>query len=131
MSLSTAVFWFFNFLLGFVTPYLVDSGPGNAGLGVKVFFIWGGFSVLCYVFVYFVCCRTVSPYPANDRSQFIPETMRRSLEQVDLLWRTSTVHGSLQRRKDIIEEASDINRAGEVSPLPEKLEGDVNVVEVV
>ncbi|KAJ3377543.1 hypothetical protein HDU84_008529, partial [Entophlyctis sp. JEL0112] len=35
VSMGTASNWFWNFLIGFVTPYLVDSGEGNADLGVK------------------------------------------------------------------------------------------------
>ena len=48
----------------------VDSGPGNADLKSKVFFVWGGFCVICTFFVYF----------------FIYETKGLSLEQVDELY---------------------------------------------
>jgi hypothetical protein len=48
----------------------VKSGPGNAGLGVKVFFIWGSTCLGCLLFTYF----------------FIPETKGLSLEQVDELY---------------------------------------------
>lgn len=54
MSLSTATQWLFNFAIGYATPYLVDSGPGNANLGSKVFFIWGGCCMLATVFAFFV-----------------------------------------------------------------------------
>lgn len=49
---------------------MVDSGAGNANLGSKVFFVWGGFCVICTVFVYFC----------------IYETKGLSLEQVDELY---------------------------------------------
>lgn len=65
---------------------MVDSGPGNADLQAKVFFIWGGCCVLCFLFVYFV----------------IPETMGLSLEQVDILYRNSSIRGSLEFRKQIL-----------------------------
>ncbi|RMZ77599.1 hypothetical protein DV737_g4250, partial [Chaetothyriales sp. CBS 132003] len=56
--------------IAYSTPYLVNSGPGDANLGSKVFFIWGGFCVVCTAFVYF----------------WIYETKGLSLEQVDELY---------------------------------------------
>lgn len=50
--MTTASNWFWNFVLGFITPYMVDSGPGNAGLGVKVFYIWAAFCLLAVIFVW-------------------------------------------------------------------------------
>jgi SP family sugar:H+ symporter-like MFS transporter len=38
VALSTASNWLWNFILGYVTPYMVDSDEGN--LGAKVFFVW-------------------------------------------------------------------------------------------
>jgi hypothetical protein len=70
MSMSTASNWLWNWGIGYATPYLVKSGPGNAGLGVKVFFIWGSTCLGCLLFTYF----------------FIPETKGLSLEQVDELY---------------------------------------------
>lgn len=49
---------------------MVNAGPGNANLQSKVFFVWGGFCVICTVFVYFS----------------IYETKGLSLEQVDELY---------------------------------------------
>jgi SP family sugar:H+ symporter-like MFS transporter len=54
MSLSTATQWLFNFAIGYATPYLVDSGPGNAGLKTNVFWIWGGCCVIGTAFAFFV-----------------------------------------------------------------------------
>ena len=92
MSMSTASNWLWNFGIGYATPYLVDSGPGRAGLGSSVYcecdyhctppsllhlahacdaVIWGGCCVGCIVFVFF----------------FIYETKSLSLEQVDILYR--------------------------------------------
>lgn len=70
LSMTTASNWLWNFILGFITPYMVDSGPGNANLGSKVFFIWMGFCVLAVVFVW----------------KYIYETKGLSLEQVDVLY---------------------------------------------
>jgi len=59
MSLSIASNWFWNFILGFTTPYLVNKEPGSVGLEVKVFFIWGGTCAGCFLFTYF-CVPEVS-----------------------------------------------------------------------
>jgi MFS transporter, SP family, sugar:H+ symporter len=48
----------------------VDSTPGAAGLGAKVFFVWGSCCFFCVLFVYF----------------FIYETKGLTLEQVDSLY---------------------------------------------
>ena len=49
---------------------MVDSGPGNAALGAKVFFVWGACCFFCALFVYF----------------FVYETKGLTLEQVDELY---------------------------------------------
>ncbi|KGO66506.1 Major facilitator superfamily domain, general substrate transporter [Penicillium italicum] len=70
LSITTATNWLLNWAIAYATPYMVNSGPGNANLGSKVFFIWGGFCFICAVFVY-TC---------------IYETKGLSLEQVDELY---------------------------------------------
>lgn len=72
LSITTATNWLLNFAIGYATPYIVDSGPGNANLGVKVFFIWGGCCFVCMFFVY----------------MFIYETKGLSLEEIDELYET-------------------------------------------
>ncbi|KAF8471318.1 general substrate transporter [Kalaharituber pfeilii] len=72
LSITTATNWLLNFAIGYATPYLVDSGKGNANLGSKVFFIWGGCCFICMVFVY----------------MFIYETKGLSLEEIDELYET-------------------------------------------
>lgn len=52
------------------TPYMVDSGPGDANMGAKVFFVWGGCCFICIFFVW--AC--------------IYETKGLALEQVDELY---------------------------------------------
>ncbi|KAK5203058.1 Plasma membrane low glucose sensor [Exophiala xenobiotica] len=69
LSMTTSSNWLFNFILAFVTPYMADTGPGNAGLGVKVFFVWTAFCLMAVVFVW----------------ALIYETKGLSLEQVDEL----------------------------------------------
>lgn len=70
LSITTATNWLLNWAIAYATPYMVNSGPGNANLQSKVFFIWGGFCFLAVVFVY-TC---------------IYETKGLSLEQVDELY---------------------------------------------
>lgn len=70
MSISTASNWFFNFAIAYGTPYLVNPGPGCANLGAKVFFLWGAFCVLAFVFVW----------------TMVYETSKISLEQIDELY---------------------------------------------
>lgn len=65
VALSTASNWFWNFVIGYITPYMVDQNEGN--LGAKVFIVWGSTCAACLAFAYFL----------------IPETKGLSLEQVD------------------------------------------------
>lgn len=94
MSLAVASNWLWNFGIGYATPYLVNktttgvTGIKAADLGVKVFFIWGATCVGCFVFTYF----------------FIPETKGLSLEQIDRLYRESTVVNSQKYRKQMLAE---------------------------
>ncbi|KAJ9648297.1 Plasma membrane low glucose sensor [Coniosporium tulheliwenetii] len=70
LSMTTACNWLFNWAIAYATPYLVNPGEGNANLGAKVFFIWGGCCFICIFFVW----------------AFIYETKGLSLEQVDELY---------------------------------------------
>ncbi|KAL1617395.1 hypothetical protein SLS56_011011 [Neofusicoccum ribis] len=72
VAMSTASNWFWNWLLAFITPYIIDEEYGN--LGVKVFFIWGSTCTLCGVFAFFM----------------VPETKGLSLEQVDQMLEETT-----------------------------------------
>lgn len=68
--MTTASNWLLNWAIAYATPYMVDPGKGNANLGAKVFFIWGGFCFICIFFVW----------------TMIYETKGLSLEQVDELY---------------------------------------------
>jgi sugar porter (SP) family MFS transporter len=86
MSLSVASNWLWNFGIGYATPYLVNTGPGNAGLGAKVFFIWGTTCFCCIIFTYFC----------------IPETKGLSLEQIDVMYQNTSPVKSLAYRRQLI-----------------------------
>ncbi|KAI8283656.1 High-affinity glucose transporter RGT2 [Colletotrichum sp. SAR 10_98] len=49
-SIVLTAYWIIIWLVGFVTPYMVDETAGN--LGVKVSFIWVGMTVLSLVWAY-------------------------------------------------------------------------------
>ncbi|KAF8328344.1 uncharacterized protein EI90DRAFT_3155738 [Cantharellus anzutake] len=93
MSLAVASNWLWNFGIGYATPYLVDPSTTGvnavkaANLGVKVFFIWGSTCAGCFLFAYL----------------FIPETKGLSLEQIDLLYRESSVIRSNAYRRRMLE----------------------------
>ncbi|KAJ4165200.1 hypothetical protein LMH87_006842 [Akanthomyces muscarius] len=70
MSISTASNWLLNFGIAYSTPFMVDVGPGNAGFGPKIFFIWGAFCVFAVFFVWFM----------------VYETSKISLEQIDEMY---------------------------------------------
>lgn len=70
LSITTATNWLLNWAIAYATPYMVNEGPGNAGLQSKMFFIWGGFCFVAIIFVY-TC---------------VYETSGLSLEQVDELY---------------------------------------------
>ncbi|SCU81650.1 LAME_0B08020g1_1 [Lachancea meyersii CBS 8951] len=70
VALCAASNWLFNFAIAYATPYLVDEDRAN--LQSKVFFIWGGCTFLCFLFVYL----------------FVYETKGLTLEQIDELYDT-------------------------------------------
>ncbi|KAF2009862.1 general substrate transporter [Aaosphaeria arxii CBS 175.79] len=70
LSMTTASNWLLNWAIGYATPYLVNNEPGDANLGAKVFFIWGGCCFICIFFVW----------------AMIYETKGLALEQVDELY---------------------------------------------
>ncbi|KAJ9096824.1 hypothetical protein QFC21_005095 [Naganishia friedmannii] len=89
MSLSVASNWLWNFGIGYATPYLVNKSTPEiktAGLGVKVFLIWGSTCMGCVLFTYF----------------FVMEAKSLSLEQVDELYRNSSAIRSNQYRQVIL-----------------------------
>ncbi|KAH8664736.1 general substrate transporter [Xylariales sp. PMI_506] len=81
--LAVAVFLGFgvSLLIASVSPYLQDEGYGN--LGGKIGFIWGAFSVITVVWVYFV----------------VPEMKGFSLEQLDFLYANNTATRKFKQYK--------------------------------
>ena len=82
VGLSTSSNWFWNCIIGVITPYLVGTGPGDADLGAKVFFLWGSLCCVSVAFAYF----------------FVPEMKGLTLEQVDRMLEDCTARNSSKWR---------------------------------
>ncbi|KAI8978165.1 AmMst-1 [Trametes punicea] len=106
VSLAAASNWLWNWALAFATPYLVNSGPGDAGLGVKVFFIWGSTCAGCAMFTYFC----------------IPEMKGLSLEQIDRLYQNSTPVTSARYRRQLMAEGSGRKSGNDASDSLQEVE---------
>ncbi|KAF2738233.1 general substrate transporter [Polyplosphaeria fusca] len=74
VGLSTSSNWFWNCIIGVITPYLVADQPHSAKLGSNIFFMWGGLCVVSFLFAFFM----------------VPETKGLTLEQVDKMLEEST-----------------------------------------
>ncbi|KAF9289850.1 hypothetical protein BGZ74_000654 [Mortierella antarctica] len=92
VALSTASNWFWNFIIGFITPYLVGSQYAN--MQSSVFFLWGALCAVCIVYAYFL----------------VPETKGLTLEQVDQMldevsprksaaWKPTTTYASMEEKQ--------------------------------
>ncbi|ORY74340.1 putative MFS monosaccharide transporter [Protomyces lactucae-debilis] len=82
VALATCSNWFWNFVIGLITPPLIDG----TGYGAYVFF--GAFCFLCGIWVYF----------------FVPETAGRSLEEMDKVFGDSAGTQEEERRRTILAE---------------------------
>ncbi|KAI2623422.1 general substrate transporter [Xylaria nigripes] len=83
VALSTASNWLWNFIIGLITPYMVDKDKGN--LGAKVFYIWGSLCATAFIFSWFL----------------IPETKGLTLEQVDKMLEETTPRTSAKWKPHI------------------------------
>jgi hypothetical protein len=79
---------------------MVDSGPGNANLGTKVFYIWGSTCFCCIIFAYFC----------------IPETKGLSLEQIDVLYQNVAPVNSVSYRKRLLAEGTELSGSRGAAP---------------
>ncbi|KAK9244503.1 general substrate transporter [Lipomyces tetrasporus] len=124
IAISLGCDYIWNFIIALSTPYLVDSGPGNANLGSNVFFIWGSCSLFGAIFVYI----------------WVYETKGLTLEQIDELYNTvpfawhsaGFVPRSLQAETDLILELDKANKTGDmnVSDLEVSDADDASVLSV-
>ncbi|KAI4158347.1 MAG: hypothetical protein LQ342_007516 [Letrouitia transgressa] len=110
LSMTTATNWLLNWAIAYSTPYMVNSGKGNANLQSKVFFVWGGFCLICAFFVF----------------SLIYETKGLSLEQVDELYGKCSKAWQSKGFKPTIsfQEVQDLGLAGRHASLAD-IEADV------
>ncbi|KXH69572.1 monosaccharide transporter [Colletotrichum salicis] len=95
-SIVLTAYWIITWLVGFVTPYMIDETAGN--LGVKVSYIWFGMTVLALVWAY-TC---------------VPELTGLSRMEIDKLfeervpaWRSRTWQKQLRTIQAVPESGSD------------------------
>ncbi|RSH89702.1 hypothetical protein EHS25_002253 [Saitozyma podzolica] len=81
VALSVCSNWFNNFIVGLITPPLIT---GTGGYGAFIFFV--AFSALAAVWTFF----------------FVPET-RRTLEQIDALFESTTAIEDARAREEILQ----------------------------
>ena len=75
MSLTTSSTWMCNFIIGLVTPDMLES----IGFGTYIFF--AGFALVAFAFTWF----------------WIPETRGKSLEEMDEVFGDGTAHEEKMR----------------------------------
>ncbi|KAJ8119453.1 hypothetical protein ONZ43_g3593 [Nemania bipapillata] len=105
VALSTASNWLWNFIIGLITPYMVDEDKGN--LGARVFYIWGGLCAIAFIYTWFL----------------VPETKGLTLEQVDRMLEETTSRTSATWTPYLVYD-SDIGL--EKAPIPESPIADVD-----
>ncbi|KAI0285750.1 hypothetical protein BGY98DRAFT_1173228 [Russula aff. rugulosa BPL654] len=115
VSLSAASNWLFNWALAFSTPYMVGTGPGNANMGTKVFYIWGSMCFCCIIFAYFC----------------VPETKGLSLEQIDLLYQNVAPVNSVSYRKRLLAEGTELSQSKGAAPATTGKDDDLDSSEKV
>ncbi|KAH6872908.1 general substrate transporter, partial [Alternaria rosae] len=101
VGLSTASNWFWNCIIGIITPYLVADRDDSARMGSNVFFLWGSLCCVSFLFAYF----------------FVPETKGLTLEQVDKMLEESTPRTS-RKWKPHSTFAGDMNLADKHIEIP-------------
>ncbi|KAI4955391.1 hypothetical protein J4E91_001251 [Alternaria rosae] len=101
VGLSTASNWFWNCIIGIITPYLVADRDDSARMGSNVFFLWGSLCCVSFLFAYF----------------FVPEIKGLTLEQVDKMLEESTPRTS-RKWKPHSTFAGDMNLADKHIEIP-------------
>ncbi|GFZ51342.1 hypothetical protein JCM24511_09102 [Saitozyma sp. JCM 24511] len=101
LALTTCSNWGNNFIIGLITPPLVQ----NTGYGAFIFF--GVFSVLSGVWAYF----------------FVPETKGIALEDIDRIFGDHMAHQDMEEKLKIVDIISGGPAPAEVLEVPEKGSG--------
>ncbi|CAG8889955.1 unnamed protein product [Penicillium salamii] len=88
LSMTTAANWFFNWLLSFITPYLTGAlNPTQS----NVFWIWGSFCWIAFVFVYTMIYETkgLALEQVNELYENVPKAWKSPAYRSEL--RTASV----------------------------------------
>jgi SP family sugar:H+ symporter-like MFS transporter len=107
-SLSTTITsnWLLNFAIGYATPYMVNSSPGNADMGAKVFFIWGACCLICVFFVWAIIYETKGlsleevdelygkVFKAWKSPGFVPTVFSQGVQDADMYARRMSLNGA-------------------------------------
>lgn len=80
LAITTCTNWFFNFIIGVITPPLIS------GTGYGTFLFFGIWSTLAGLWAFF----------------FVPETRGVTLEQMDKVFGSYTAHDDLIAKDDIL-----------------------------
>lgn len=104
VALTASTNWLVNFILSFITPFLVDTGSHTAALENKIFFIWGGFNAFGALFA-FLC---------------VYETKGLMLEEIDEMFKScSSAAKSTKFKSRLHENYLKTNQAAESHPATE------------
>ncbi|CEI67772.1 unnamed protein product [Fusarium venenatum] len=103
MAITTSTTWMCNFIIGLVTPDMLNT----IGWGTYIFF--AAFCLLAFFFTYF----------------FVPETRGKSLEEMDALFGDTAAYEEKARLMDIASEIglTDAHPAGKIDLAREKSAG--------
>lgn len=104
LSLCAATNWLMNFVLAYITPYLIDTGRNTVALGTKIFFVWGGLNFVGAVFVYL----------------FVYETKGLKLEEVDFMYLNCANSRLLTKFVSRAIDYSEMEPSPEPEPAPEQ-----------
>ena len=82
----------------------MNVAPGSAGLGTRVFFIWGSTCFCCIVFTYFCIPEVRSAFSLSlfSFAYYGSQTKGLSLEQIDVMYQNTTPIRSLEYRRRLI-----------------------------
>jgi len=80
VAITTCTNWFFNFIIGLITPPMLEK------IGYGTFIFFGAFSVLSGLWTWFVC----------------PETNGVTLEEMDRIFSSNTAHEELEAKHEIL-----------------------------
>jgi hypothetical protein len=80
VAITTCCNWFFNFIIGLITPPMIE------GIGFGTFIFFGAFSILSLIWTLLFC----------------PETKGKTLEEMDAIFNTQAAHDELEAKHEIV-----------------------------